>query len=117
MTTAEDAAAQIALFDDVLATAQRLVKAEKDKSKITPAYIAEKVKLAAATFASDPPIPLDEAKVVATLIQRFSHWMGKATTCDPTCNATYSPLVSQNLQGIRQNFRLSHQNYYQITTT
>jgi hypothetical protein len=80
MTAAEDAAAQAALFEDVVATAQRLVKAEKDKSKITPGYIAEKVKLAAATFASDPPVPLDEAKVVATLVQRFSHWMGKATT-------------------------------------
>lgn len=80
MTASEEAAAQARLLEDVIATAQRLVKAEKDKSKITPAYIAEKVKLAAAMFASDPPVPLDEAKVVSTLIQRFSHWMGKATT-------------------------------------
>jgi hypothetical protein len=74
------AAAQIQLLEDVIATAQRLVKAEKDSSKITPAYIADKVKLAAAMFASDPSVPLDETKVVATLIQRFSHRMGKATT-------------------------------------
>ena len=80
MTASEEAAAQARLLEDVIATAQRLVKAEKEKSKITPAYIAEKVKLAAAMFASDPPVPLDEAKVVSTLIQRFSHWMGKATT-------------------------------------
>ena len=80
MTAAEEAAAQVQLLEDVIATAQRLVKAEKDSSKITPAYIAEKVKLAAAMFASDPPVPLDEAVVVSTLIQRFSHRMGKATT-------------------------------------
>lgn len=80
MTAAEEAAAQAQLLEDVIATAQRLVKAEKDSSKITPSYIAEKVKLAAAMFATDPPVPLDKAKVVAILIQRFSHRMGKATT-------------------------------------
>lgn len=80
MIAAEEAVAQTQLLEDVIATAQRLVKAEKDSSKITPSYIAAKVKLAAAMFATDPPIPLDEAKVVATLIQRFSHRMGKATT-------------------------------------
>ena len=80
MIAAEEAAAQAQLLEDVIATAQRLVKAEKDSSKITPSYIAEKVTLAAAMFASDPPVPLDEAKAVATLIQRFSHRMGKATT-------------------------------------
>ena len=80
MTAAEEAAAQAQLLEDVIATAQRLVKAEKDASKITPFYIAEKVKLASAMFASDPLVPLDEAKAVATLIQRFSHRMGKATT-------------------------------------
>lgn len=80
MIAAEEAAAQAQLLEDVIATAQRLVKAEKDSSKITPSYISAKVKLAAAMFASDPPIALDEAKAVSTLIQRFSHRMGKATT-------------------------------------
>jgi len=80
MTAAEEAAAQGQLLEDVIATAQRLVKAEKDSSKITPDFIADKVKLAAAMFASDPPVPLDEAKALSTLIQRFSHRMGKATT-------------------------------------
>lgn len=80
MTAAEEAAIQAQLLEDVIATAQRLVKAEKDSSRITPAFIAEKVRLAATTFASDPPVPLDEAKAVSTLIQRFSHRMGKATT-------------------------------------
>jgi hypothetical protein len=80
MIAAEEAAAQVQLLEDVIATAQRLVKAEKDSSKITPSYIATKVKLAASMFASDPPVALDETKAVATLIQRFSHRMGKATT-------------------------------------
>lgn len=47
MTAAEEAAAQAELLENVIATAQRLVKAEKDKSRITPAFIAEKVQLAA----------------------------------------------------------------------
>lgn len=80
MTAAENVAAQTQLLEDVIATAQRLIKAERDKSKITTVYIAERVKLAAAMFASDTSVPLDEAKVISTLIQRFSHWMGKATT-------------------------------------
>jgi hypothetical protein len=80
MIAAEEAAAQAQLLEDVIATAQRLVKAEKDSSKITPSFIAAKVKLAAAMFASDTPVALDETKAVATLIQRFSHRMGKATT-------------------------------------
>ena len=80
MTTAEEVAAEVQLLEDVIATAQRLVKAEKDSSKVTPSYIAEKVELAAAMFACDPLVRLDKAKVVSILIQRFSHRMGKATT-------------------------------------
>ncbi|MCW5233414.1 Z1 domain-containing protein [Verminephrobacter eiseniae] len=78
MTAAEDAAAQTKLLDNVVATANRLVMAEKDKSKITPAYIVEQVQKAAKTFAGD--MPFDVGKAVSILIQRFSHWMGKATT-------------------------------------
>jgi hypothetical protein len=80
MTAAEEAAAQAELLENVIATAQRLVKAEKDKSNITPSYIAEKVQKAADMFAGDSPFAVDQAKAVSTLIQRFSHWMGKATT-------------------------------------
>lgn len=80
MTAAEDAAAHAELLENVIATAQRLVKAEKDKSKITPAYIAEKVQKAAEMFAGDSPLAVDQSKAISTLIQRFSHWMGKATT-------------------------------------
>lgn len=80
MTAAEEVAAQSELLENVIATAQRLVKAEKDKSKITPAFIAEKVQLAVAIFAGETPHAVDQGKAVATLIQRFSHWIGKATT-------------------------------------
>jgi hypothetical protein len=80
MTAAEDTAAQAELLENVIATAQRLVKAEKDKSRITPAFIAEKVRLAATMFSGDSPHTVDESKAVIALIQRFSHWIGKATT-------------------------------------
>jgi hypothetical protein len=80
MTAAEEAAAQAELLENVIATAQRLVKAEKDKSKITPAFIAEKVQKAAEMFAGTSPFAVDQATAVSTLIQRFSHWIGKATT-------------------------------------
>ncbi|NWF08863.1 Z1 domain-containing protein [Pseudomonas salomonii] len=80
MTSAEEIAAQVELLENVIATAQRLVKAEKDKSKITPTLIAEKVRLAATMFAGDAPHVVDEGKAVVTLIQRFSHWIGKSTT-------------------------------------
>ena len=80
MTAAEEAAAQAELLENVIATAQRLVKAEKDKSKITPAFIAEKVQLATTMFAGDSLGSVDQHKAVIALIQRFSHWIGKATT-------------------------------------
>lgn len=80
MTAAEEAAAQAELLENVIATAQRLVKAVKDKSKITPAFIAEKVQKAAEMFAGTSPFAVDQATAVSTLIQRFSHWIGKATT-------------------------------------
>lgn len=80
MTAAEEAAAQAELIENVIATAQRLVKAEKDKSKITPALVAEKVQLATMMFAGSSPHAVDQGKAVVVLIQRFSHWIGKATT-------------------------------------
>nr|WP_314531856.1 Z1 domain-containing protein [uncultured Pseudomonas sp.] len=80
MTSAEEIAAQVELLENVIATAQRLVKTEKDKSKITPTLIAEKVRLATETFSGDSPYIVDQRKAIATLIQRFSHWIGKSTT-------------------------------------
>ncbi|WP_432380535.1 Z1 domain-containing protein [Duganella sp. P38] len=80
MTPAESIAAQSELLENVIATAQRLIKAEKDKSKITAAYIATKVLRAAEMFEAGADISLDQQLAVSTLIQRFSHRMGKATT-------------------------------------
>jgi hypothetical protein len=81
---ASEEAARVELFENVVATAQRLVKAEKDKSKITPSYIAEKVHKAAEIFGAESPLAVDQQKAVSTLIQRFSHWMGKSTTLKDT---------------------------------
>ncbi len=80
MSELEMKASEIELFDNVLVTAQRLLKAEKDKSKITPSFIFEKVKLALAMFSGENSVSIDETLVVKELIQRFSHWMGKSTT-------------------------------------
>jgi hypothetical protein len=80
MTSAEQMAAQTELLENVIATAQRLIRAEKDKSKITPAFISAKVQLAMAMFAGDSSHPVDCDEAVATLIQRYSHWIGSSTT-------------------------------------
>ena len=80
MIESEAAAVQAELLDNVVATAQRLVKAEKDKTQITPSFIAEKVKRAADMFVTEGILPIDQQQAVSILIQRFSHWMGKATT-------------------------------------
>lgn len=81
MTVAEEAAAQAELLENVIATAQRLIKkAARDGATITPALIAEKVQKAAATFDEDCPSPVDQNKAVNLLIQRNSHWVGKSTT-------------------------------------
>jgi Z1 domain len=80
MTATEVAAAQAELLENIIATAQRLVKAEKDKSRITPAFIAEKVKMAMNLFEGNGSDDEVLEKAVSTLIQRFSHWIGKATT-------------------------------------
>ena len=65
MIESESVAAQAELLENVIATAQRLIKAEKDKSKITPTFIAEKVNRAADIFATDSPLPIDQQQAVA----------------------------------------------------
>ncbi len=81
MNATEDAGAQqVELLENIVATAQRLVKAEKDKSRVTPAFIAEKVHLATLMFAGESPHAVDQNHAVAILIQRFSHRIGKSTT-------------------------------------
>ena len=64
MIESEAAAAKAELLANVVATAQRLMKAEKDKSKITPSFIAEKVRRAADMFAADSPLPIDQQQAV-----------------------------------------------------
>jgi hypothetical protein len=80
MNTTEDVSQQIELLENIIATAQRLIKAEKDKSKITPSFISEKVKLAAMMFEGNTTNLDSQKKAVSILIQRFSHRIGKSTT-------------------------------------
>ncbi|PHV30767.1 endonuclease [Janthinobacterium sp. BJB312] len=86
MTVSEEDAAQNELIENVIATAQRLIRAEKDKSKVTPGYIAAKVQKAVDMFTEDEPIIIDQQVVISILIQRFSHWMGKSTTMKDNTN-------------------------------
>ena len=79
MNAMEEADAQVELLENVIATAQRLVKAEKDQSRITPAFLADKVQLATNVFAGNSSLMVDQNQVVQILIQRFSHRIGKST--------------------------------------
>lgn len=86
MTEGQQNELQSELIENVIATAQRLIRAEKDKSKITPSYIAAKVQKAVDVFSGDEPILIDQQAVISILIQRFSHWMGKSTTMRDNSN-------------------------------
>ncbi len=72
------------LLEDVISIAQTMLRREKDKSKITPALIAEKVRRAAANIEEPDTQPIDQEAAVAELIRRFSHWIGKDSTLQDT---------------------------------
>lgn len=80
MNSVEHAAEEAELLENVIATAQRLLKAEKDKSQIDLSLITQKVQLAIEVFAPGRADSVDQTKAVSTLIQRFSHRIGKSTT-------------------------------------
>lgn len=65
---------------DAISIAQTLLRAEKDKTAITPVLISEKVHLAATMLAGSHPNGIDENAAIAELIRRFSHWIGKDAT-------------------------------------
>lgn len=69
---------------DAISIAQTLVRAEKEKTAITPVLIAEKVHLAATMLASSHSDGIDENAAIAELIRRFSHWIGKDATLQDT---------------------------------
>lgn len=70
-----------ATLSGIISIAQTLLHQERQKTEITPALIAEKVKLAASIVAPDGGADLETA--AAELIRRFSHWVGQdATLCD-----------------------------------
>ena len=72
------------LLEDTISIAQTMLRREKDKSKITPALIAEKVKRAAENVDEPGAEPVDQDAAVAELIRRFSHWIGKDSTLQDT---------------------------------
>jgi hypothetical protein len=64
----------------VVSIAQTLLQGDKEAGKITATVIEEKVKLAALAVASQDPSSIDVKAATITLIQRFSHWIGKIAT-------------------------------------
>ncbi len=63
---------------DAVNIAQTLLR--KEKSEITPSLIADKVRVAASLLSTPDEEPIDEPLVVAELVRRFSHWIGKASS-------------------------------------
>lgn len=61
---------------DAIAIAQTLLRSEMDKSKITAALIADKVKLAAMMIESSGTESVDQDAAVAELVRRYSRWIG-----------------------------------------
>lgn len=67
------------LIEDITDTARRLIRAEPDKTKRTPAFIAEQVRKSTATHAGDSASSVDQDQIIALLIQRNSRQIGKPT--------------------------------------
>lgn len=69
---------------DAIAIAQTLLRSETDKSKLTAALIAEKVKLAAMMIESSGAEPVSVESAVAELVRRYSRWIGKDSILQDT---------------------------------
>lgn len=67
-------------FLNVVSIAQTILHGEKDKSKITPALIAEKVDLAMGLVAGSESVEFDRLGAISELIRRFSLWIGQDST-------------------------------------
>ena len=89
----------------VINIAQTLLRAEKDKAKVTSTLIEEKVKLAASVVSPQDPSAIDQQAATSILIQRFSHWIGKiATLKDVTGHIDW--LVAARNRGICSGMQL-----------
>lgn len=69
---------------DAIAIAQTLLRSEADKSRITAALIAEKVKLASMMIDASSTQPVDQEAAVAELVRRYSRWIGKDSILQDT---------------------------------
>jgi hypothetical protein len=66
----------------VMTIAQTLLQAESAKSDVTPALVADKVRLAALTLGNAYPDGIDQSAACAELIRRFSYWIGKDSSLE-----------------------------------
>ena len=66
----------------VITIAQTLLQTESTKSGVTPALVADKVRLAALTLGSSYPDGIDQSAACAELIRRFSYWIGKDSSLE-----------------------------------
>lgn len=67
-------------FTHVVSIAQTLLLQEKDRTKITPTLIAEKVDLAVGIVDTSGGAGFDKQTAIGELIRRFSLWIGKDST-------------------------------------
>lgn len=67
-------------FLNVVSIAQTILLGEKDKSKITPSLITEKVDLAVGLVVASESVEFDRQAAIAELIRRFSLWIGQDST-------------------------------------
>jgi hypothetical protein len=65
---------------EAITVAQTFLRLQGDKSAITAALIAEKVKLAAEAVEANGGEPVDQEAAVRELVRRYSRWIGKDTT-------------------------------------
>ena len=69
---------------DAIAIAQTLLRSETDKSKITTALIAVKVKLASMMIEASCSEAVDQEAAVFDLVRRYSRWIGKDSILQDT---------------------------------
>jgi len=68
----------------VISIAQSLLISEKERGRVTAAFITEKVSIAAEVVSVSNDSPIDLSAAIAELIRRFSLWIGQDTALSDT---------------------------------
>ena len=68
------------IFMQVISIAQTILLGEKDRSRITPSLITEKIDLAMGIIPISKLIEFDKQAAIGELIRRFSLWIGRDST-------------------------------------